>query len=229
MSIEAMDDTQPGDDPPATASAVELEAMAPSLLLQTAKETAHAMTPAELNEAEPHIHILRRTASPLLKLPPELRNQIYYFAALDAIPAHADYHAPKPPALLTVSRQIRQEFSSLYFSDAVMTLELASPGIQSDAPRWKRVTDPSVLKALLAAVTTSDYEQSASFRAIFGATKTGVFLRYTSRTPPGDIQLARCEAIKARQSGLPYEAFGILVFAAASGVKSRIVGRFLYL
>ena len=59
---------------------------------------------------------------PLIRLPAELRNQIYDIVGAFEV---QNYNGSKRlPNLLAVSRQIRAEFSSHYFSDRFMTAEL---------------------------------------------------------------------------------------------------------
>jgi hypothetical protein len=62
--------------------------------------------------------------SPLLNLPPELRNRIYSYALnspSSPIGVRATYADREPPTVLQLSRQIREEATSLYYSEWVFT------------------------------------------------------------------------------------------------------------
>lgn len=62
--------------------------------------------------------------SPLMRLPPELRNHIYDFAIGEgrAITV-ADYRHPQVPTVLHICRQARAEASSVYYSTHVFVAE----------------------------------------------------------------------------------------------------------
>ncbi|KAK6390067.1 hypothetical protein LTR65_005880 [Meristemomyces frigidus] len=174
--------------------------------VELATKHMHAMTPAILHALETQIH---NTNSPFLKLPPELRNRIYYLAALDALPAHVRNHLL--PALLTTCRQTRAEFSSLYFSDAIMTLE-RKVHVSSEYTSH-RVSDVTTLKALLGLPVS---KTNKVFGSRFG--KGGnVWFDHEAGGNSGS------SAFHYWASVLDFTPYGTLTFAAGSGEAARWV------
>ncbi|KAK4545262.1 hypothetical protein LTR36_003442 [Oleoguttula mirabilis] len=189
---------------------------------ELADELANNMTPAGLSKLNSHICSRFNGNSRFLKLPPELRNRIYYLAALDALPAHIDFQTQLPPGLLTTCRQIRDEFASIYLSDAIMTLErLVSPKEESP-PRWQRMAEQRVLQALL---DVRFHKQSRSFRQLFGGRGPVCYANIADDASRGDLHQARraVELVVATRSADFTSAKGVLVFTADCGERSRIV------
>jgi hypothetical protein len=60
--------------------------------------------------------------SALLNLPAELRNSIYEHYLPYALATYAD--TLRPPALLQVSRQVRREFASVFYSSECLKLDV---------------------------------------------------------------------------------------------------------
>jgi len=58
---------------------------------------------------------------PLMKLPPELRNNIYRHAFLDSNPTSIDLSKVKLPPLLSISSEIRSEALSIFFYEGTFT------------------------------------------------------------------------------------------------------------
>ncbi|KAK0356105.1 hypothetical protein LTR91_009206 [Friedmanniomyces endolithicus] len=65
-------------------------------------------------------------APPLLKLPPELRNAIYSYVLVDPPEVLVTYHW-RPPALLSMSKQIRREALKIYFAENIFRIDI-TPG-----------------------------------------------------------------------------------------------------
>ncbi|KAF2173862.1 hypothetical protein M409DRAFT_48777 [Zasmidium cellare ATCC 36951] len=63
--------------------------------------------------------------SRLLRLPPELRDAVYHFVALDDRLAFAD-HIRRPP-LLRTCKQLRQEYASIFFAHEFVVFDAYYP------------------------------------------------------------------------------------------------------
>lgn len=197
-------------------------------LLQKAKEVAQtagelAQTASELAQtlaAEEGLEYQHSTESRLLNLAPELRNRIYYYAALNAVEDHATLYTRGAPGLLAVCRQIRREFSSLYYSDAIMTMERIPWRV---AEVWEPEKDMSVVRALFLKERDRRITGMAGGRAILGVTLKAI------PGASGDVQHARRIAYEKKYSAFfPEETshhivIGILVFTGASGARSRAI------
>ncbi|KAK5134470.1 hypothetical protein LTR08_006387 [Meristemomyces frigidus] len=191
--------------------------------LRLAKKLAVTMSEDEIKELRRHLEEIRHhimeehnVRSPLLRLAPELRNRIYYFAAMNAL--RSDVCERKTPALLSVSRQIRHEFSGLYFSDAVMTLERVKV-VDGSASRLNRIADQKTLKAVLLCVPTGN--QSIGFMQIFGSKLRFIHLPLLQPTF-GDFEeaLGKIERVLEGNPGHNFDV-AILVFDAGLRQPSR--------
>lgn len=200
----------------------EQEAMTPNMTLQNVEELAQNLT------ANSSLEHQRGTGSRLLDLPPELRNRIYYYTALDAVGRHASNPRYGAPGLLAVCRQVRQEFSSLYFSDAIMTMERLTWGhepIGRWLTHWEPVTDLSIVKALFQQKAGRQIDHISRARARSVIRFIDVYTMYGA--PLGDVQQARHGAERLKIGD--YQAVtGIVVFAAASGGLSRAIVEYDY-
>lgn len=79
----------------------------------------------------------------LLKLPSELRNDIYTHVAIHE--AHLTTKSGDPPGILYVNRQVRSEFKAIYCSNKVVVAELWD----ADTQDWTDVNDPELLLDIL--------------------------------------------------------------------------------
>ncbi|KAK7987186.1 hypothetical protein PG996_006213 [Apiospora saccharicola] len=82
-----------------------------------------------------------------LDLPPELRNEIYYFALGEHQTSSEPYGpttctALAPPALTRTNRQIRNETLGLYYSQNRFSFQLPVPGGQDAFQRWCAAMGP---------------------------------------------------------------------------------------
>ncbi|KAK8121851.1 hypothetical protein PG984_010521 [Apiospora sp. TS-2023a] len=82
-----------------------------------------------------------------LDLPPEIRNEIYYFALGEHQTSSEPYGpttctALAPPALTRTNRQIRNETLGLYYSQNRFSFKLPLPGGQDAFQRWCAAMGP---------------------------------------------------------------------------------------
>jgi len=83
--------------------------------------------------------------SPLLRLPPELRNAIYSYVLVDPPEVLVTNHW-RPPALLSMSKQVRREALKIYFAENIFRIDmyalipgpLRETGYMSALARWFR-------------------------------------------------------------------------------------------
>ena len=84
-------------------------------------------------------------APPLLRLPPELRNAIYSYVLVDPPEVLVTNHW-RPPALLSMSKQVRREALKIYFAENIFRIDmyalipgpLRQTGYMSALARWFR-------------------------------------------------------------------------------------------
>ncbi|KAK0266213.1 hypothetical protein LTR91_003491 [Friedmanniomyces endolithicus] len=84
-------------------------------------------------------------APPLLRLPPELRNAIYSYVLVDPPEVLVTNHW-RPPALLSMSKQVRREALKIYFAENIFRIDmyalipgpLRETGYMSALARWFR-------------------------------------------------------------------------------------------
>lgn len=101
--------------------------------------------------------------SPLLNLAAELRNHIYRYTVVSAahINIKHEQHGGIPPALLATCRQVREEVTSIFYSENTFILAFSEPCVA----RWLRVTGRDrcqMIKTVRIPYGTSLYCQRAS-------------------------------------------------------------------
>lgn len=79
----------------------------------------------------------------LLKLPSELRNDIYTHVAIHE--TDQNIKSGDPPGILYVNRQLRSEFNAIYYSDQIMKAHIW----YAETQVWKNIDDAEVLAAIL--------------------------------------------------------------------------------
>ena len=181
--------------------------MEPSFDMKILKAFIDTMTPSGLVEIQYRVRERRATHCRFLQLPAELRDRLYYFAALNAFPAHP--RDRESPPMLMVCRQVRKEFSDIYSSDKIMTVEL----VDLSWREWRRLKDVVVLKALLGLNARGRNEE---FNAWFGGRGPVVYFRHSLQgtVEPGDVEQARILPEIFRHS-----TRGNLICAAATSLK----------
>lgn len=89
-------------------------------------------------------------ASPLLALPPELRNHVYDFIVLSDLQAFADQMIK--PALLKVSPQLGDEYSRVFFGSELLKFD----AYFGDAGTWQQIQNKQSKRMIFEACVFTD-------------------------------------------------------------------------
>ncbi|KAK3696506.1 hypothetical protein LTR37_017924 [Vermiconidia calcicola] len=164
------------------------------------------MTLDELDEPEGPINFLT--------LPPELRNRIYNLVALSALHTHVTHG--RPPGLLAACRQVRAEFSNLYFHHDTWHAKTRFNDARTKA--WRRFRDTSNLRSIARAVCGNPSPGKAE---LFG--RSGVlYASVIHNSVSGHVKDAREHVEAHPPARYPMVSVaGFLVFPAATGFPSR--------
>ncbi|KAK0800010.1 hypothetical protein LTR75_009046 [Friedmanniomyces endolithicus] len=100
---------------------------------------------AQVSETCAKVGMEDAPAPPLLRLPPELRNAIYSYVLVDPPEVLVTNHW-RPPALLSMSKQVRREALKIYFAENIFRIDmyalipgpLRETGYMSALARWFR-------------------------------------------------------------------------------------------
>ena len=119
--------------------------------LQLIETLIDALRSEELEELEERIRNRKNQVCRLSSLPAELRNRIYDFVILNEYPAqdHGPSYTQKAPELLLACRQMRVEFSSIYYSERIWHAEVLM--LDEHNRDWKNVEDHAQLRQIVLA------------------------------------------------------------------------------
>lgn len=149
-----------------------------------------------------------------LSLPSELRNRIYNLVAPSALHTHVNHG--RPSGLLAAGRQVRAEFSNLYFHHDTWHAEIRFNDTRTKV--WRRVSDTSNLRSIARAVCGNPSPGKADL-----SNRTGVLYASVIRNSvPGHVVDARKHVEAHPPARYPMVSVaGLLVFPLATGFLSR--------
>lgn len=170
----------------------------------------------EEHQLESELRYRRNATTRLLKLPPELRNRIYFYIAVQGVKAHVEEQTE--PALLRASRQLRAEFHGLYYSNVVMQME-RHRYIQGKSV-WEPMADFAFLKALL---SVPPVQRGKALMQRVGGLKIWIW-KVDPSVSPGDVEAARSKTeMDMSNFGLLWSLIAVLVPPSESKVGPYVL------